>query len=227
VAIFTYSPSTPVAGTVIAFDASASSDPDGTIVSYAWSFGDGSTASVPSPSHAYVASGSYSVQLTVTDNGGRTAQVARTVVVSLSDEAGWISPVAFSDPDNRWSLEERAYDNDVARSGAWVSVPGAQWSPYLILTLPGSGVLSDRLRIYVADSHPSPTHVFTWTIEGLVDAAWVQIYQGKPAVENQWVELAFAQATITQIRVRAHNDTGGQWRLWLTEIDAHDSTAGP
>jgi PKD repeat protein len=49
---------------------SASTDPDGTISAYSWTFGDGGTSSVQNPSHSYGAAGSYSVTLTVTDNQG-------------------------------------------------------------------------------------------------------------------------------------------------------------
>jgi PKD repeat protein len=52
------------------FDGSASSDPDGTIVSYRWAFGDGAQASGPQVTHRYPAPGSYAVRLTVTDNEG-------------------------------------------------------------------------------------------------------------------------------------------------------------
>jgi hypothetical protein len=65
----------------IVFDASASRDPDGWIVQYRWNFGDGSTASITSPTitHAYPADGTYTVELTVVDNGGLT-NVAIAVV---------------------------------------------------------------------------------------------------------------------------------------------------
>ncbi len=52
------------------FDSSGSSDPDGTIESYAWAFGDGATSTAASPTHVYAASGTYQVTLTVTDNAG-------------------------------------------------------------------------------------------------------------------------------------------------------------
>lgn len=54
------------------FDAAASSDPDGSIAHYAWSFGDGQTLPEggPTATHAYQAPGSYPVSLTLTDNEG-------------------------------------------------------------------------------------------------------------------------------------------------------------
>ena len=63
------------------FNGSASSDSDGTITSYAWSFGDGATGSGPTVSHTYTA-GTYTVRLTVTDNGGATATQAANVTAS-------------------------------------------------------------------------------------------------------------------------------------------------
>src|SRR6266446_1585927 len=49
---------------------STSSDPDGSIASYSWTFGDGGTSTAANPSHAYTAAGSYTVSLRVTDNQG-------------------------------------------------------------------------------------------------------------------------------------------------------------
>ncbi len=69
-------------GQPIGFDASASSDPDGTIASYAYSFGDGSSASGPTASHAYTAPGSYQASVSVTDNYGLTATATRTVTIT-------------------------------------------------------------------------------------------------------------------------------------------------
>ncbi|NDP41169.1 MAG: PKD domain-containing protein [Aromatoleum sp.] len=69
-ASFFISPGTGTPATTFQFDGSASRDPDGSIVSYAWNFGDGATASGVTTTHRYAAIGSYTVRLTVTDNLG-------------------------------------------------------------------------------------------------------------------------------------------------------------
>ena len=61
------------------FDGTASKDSDGSIASYAWDFGDGSTGTGTTASHTYAASGDYTVTLTVTDNEGATATTTVSV----------------------------------------------------------------------------------------------------------------------------------------------------
>ena len=66
----------PTSGTVpltVQFSAAGSSDPDGSIVSYQWSFGDGSTASGATATKVYNTAGRFSAELRVTDNAGLTA----------------------------------------------------------------------------------------------------------------------------------------------------------
>jgi PKD repeat protein len=65
----------------VRLDGTASYDPDGSIVSYKWQFGDGTKGSGPTPAHAYAAPGVYTVILTVTDNSGATGTSATTVTV--------------------------------------------------------------------------------------------------------------------------------------------------
>lgn len=81
-ASFGYSPSAPATGQTVSFDGTGSTDADGSIVSYEWNFGDGTTATGPTPSHAYASPGTYSVSLTVTDDGGATDTVTRSVTVN-------------------------------------------------------------------------------------------------------------------------------------------------
>ena len=67
----------------VAAQGGASSDSDGTIVSYAWTWGDGSPNSGGvSASHQYARSGIYTISLVVTDNAGATATAATTATIS-------------------------------------------------------------------------------------------------------------------------------------------------
>ncbi len=69
-------------GLTCSFDGSGSSDSDGTIASYTWDFGDGTIGSGPTVSHTYPAGSTYTVTLTVTDNGGATGAQSQNVTVS-------------------------------------------------------------------------------------------------------------------------------------------------
>ncbi|MFC2141191.1 PKD domain-containing protein, partial [Acidobacteriota bacterium] len=60
----------------------ASTDSDGTIVSWLWNFGDGNTSTVQNPSHTYAAAGTYTVTLTVTDDDSATDSVSKPVTVT-------------------------------------------------------------------------------------------------------------------------------------------------
>ena len=79
---FTATPTPTTTGTPIVFSGATSADPDGTIVSYAWNFGDGTTGSGVSASKSYAAAGTYTVTLTVTDNGGLSDSGSGTVTVT-------------------------------------------------------------------------------------------------------------------------------------------------
>ena len=68
-------------------DATASTDSDGSIASYAWNFGDGTTGTGATATHAYGAAGTYTITLTVTDNRGGTATTTRSVTVSVPTTA--------------------------------------------------------------------------------------------------------------------------------------------
>ncbi|MFT3860689.1 PKD domain-containing protein [Micropruina sp.] len=73
-----------VVSLVASFDASGSSDSDGSVASYAWDFGDGGSGTGKTPDHTYAAAGDYQVTLTVTDDDGATDSVTKTVTAVAS-----------------------------------------------------------------------------------------------------------------------------------------------
>ncbi|HET9315878.1 MAG TPA: PKD domain-containing protein, partial [Vicinamibacteria bacterium] len=77
----------------IAFNGSASSDPDGDPLTYSWNFGDGSQGSGVAPTHAYPALGTFTVTLTVSDGHDTSAPATTTVTITN------VPPVANAGPD--------------------------------------------------------------------------------------------------------------------------------
>jgi len=84
-AAFTDSPASPTALDPVSFDGSGSHDNNsgGSIVSYTWAFGDGSTSTAEHPTHTYATAGTYTVKLTVEDSAGLSASQSENVVVGL------------------------------------------------------------------------------------------------------------------------------------------------
>ncbi|MDP7290788.1 MAG: PKD domain-containing protein, partial [Verrucomicrobiota bacterium] len=83
-ASFTATPSSGNVPLFVAFDAAGSTDSDGTIDNYDWTFDDGATATGVSVNHEFVDPGTYAVTLTVTDNEGETGMVTSLVAAGVA-----------------------------------------------------------------------------------------------------------------------------------------------
>jgi serine protease len=95
--------STSFSGTEVTFDAAASFDPDGDPLTYAWDFGDGTTASGATVVHRFTERGSFAVELTVTD--GRGGMDAATATLPVGEVAGSLAvvggaPLGAGGPDS-------------------------------------------------------------------------------------------------------------------------------
>ena len=92
----------------VTVDGSSSTDPDGSIASYAWDFGDGATAAGVDATHTYAVAGAYSVALTVTDNGGASSASTQVVSAVIPPADAYGAAVYASGPDLYWRLGESA-----------------------------------------------------------------------------------------------------------------------
>jgi PKD repeat protein len=136
-------------GAAIAFDGTLSSDSDGTIVSYAWDFGDTNSGTGATPSHTYATDGVYAVTLTVTDNSsGASAPVGTTATIAIANEA----PVAEANGPYLASM--------VLDLGDGVAT--------VVFDSTGSNDADGSIASYSwdfgdgspADTNPNPTHVY-------------------------------------------------------------------
>ena len=167
IAAFSTSLNTAPPGLPILFDASASMDSDGTIVSYAWDFGDGQTGAGVSVTHAYANNGTFTVRLAVADDLGAVDNVAGSIeignrgpsIVSASPQASIVlGPgdaetlvVVASDPDGDLLTYSWLVDG--------LSVGGSS----SVYVFHGSNVGTHVVRVLVSDGRAEAS--FAWTIE--------------------------------------------------------------
>ncbi len=77
---WSFLPEAPRAGDTVSF-VDESVDPDGSVVGWAWTFGDGGTSGIETPTHVFQSAGDYQVTLNVTDDGGGWNETSKTITV--------------------------------------------------------------------------------------------------------------------------------------------------
>jgi glucose/arabinose dehydrogenase/chitodextrinase len=177
-ASFTATPSPATVAVPVTFDGSMSMDPDGTIVSYSWDFGDGNFGAGIVVSHAYAATGTYDVTLTVVDNETYTDALTQTLVVAsgtnlppdarftASDATSHVGvPITFnattsSDPDGSittyaWQFGDGTIGSDLIATHSYITK--ATFTVTLVVTDDGGATDAAGLNVVIANRPPQIT----------------------------------------------------------------------
>jgi PKD repeat protein len=230
VASFTYSPTEPMVDETVTFDASASYDPDGTIESYEWNFGDGGTGTGVVTTHTYNTAGTYTVTLTVTDDDGLTDTATSDVTVSppelqppvasftfsptspLVDETVTFDASASYDPDGTIVSYDWDFGDGLSDTGEIVTHAYSAAGTYTVtLTVTDNDGLTDTITKDIVVSAPPATVIY-------VDPSTVSANPGGYFTIN--IDIADVTDLYSwQVKLR--------WTLGLLDIDAEDIVEGP
>lgn len=195
----------------------ASHDSDGSIATHAWTFGDGATSSDASPSHTYAGGGSYTVSLTVTDNGGLThTKTTQVTVEGLYRIGGTVSGLAGQGLVLKLN---GTGDLGVASSGAFSFAGGlASGASYAVSV--GTQPSAPRQTCVVTNGSGSVAHAdvgdvavtcttATWTVTPAVAAGQGRIQPDVAQTVNDGATAIFTLAPAQGWHVAAATGCGG------------------
>jgi PKD repeat protein len=180
-ATFTVSPDTPNPDDQVTLDASGSSDPDGSITKYEWDTnGDGEFSDYGDLDDGergtitFEKGGNYTVRLRVTDNGGKTTTVKKTITVEnpaptanfsytvdLSDDlTASFDASDSSDPDGSITSYEWYVDGDREASGQTTTLDFYDKGKYTVtLVVTDNGEKTARASRTISISRPPTANV--------------------------------------------------------------------
>jgi PKD repeat protein len=166
-AVIANGPFSAVEGQSIAFSSAGSNDPDGSIASYSWNFGDGSASSAANPSHSYQNAGTYTVTLTVTDNDGAGSQASSVASISVAD-SGFVVSSHYYD---KGSFDYNYTNYDAAFSDNY-SDTDVEIHSYIVVnfneSVRASTINSNAItvkRLNMADTAENKQNIITGTFE--------------------------------------------------------------
>ncbi len=169
------------------FDGTSSVDPDGTVASYSWSFGDGATATGPAPHHDFATAGATSVTLTVMDNEGATDPETRTITVQAPAE----SHITFVDGATSAASS--------AATSASVTVSSAVQSGDTLILYVGVGRLNPGLT-----GPAGWTQVGSDTAVSMSSTVWMRTADSASA--GSTVDVGFATESKSALTLVAYRD---------------------
>lgn len=226
-ASFTATPS----NLAVAFNASASADPDGTITGYAWNFGDGATGTGVAPNHTYATAGSRTVTLTVTDNSGATGTATKVVSVgtpavlasdsfSRTVSNGWGS----ADAGGPWAVVGSASPYSVGGTTGRVDLAAAGTSTLAVLNSVSAANVTMTVDVSI-DKAPTGNGVYSVLVArrtsagdyrlrlrllpaGETHLAWTRVVSGQETVvaERVIAGLTYSPGQILRVRWQVNGD---------------------
>lgn len=164
-AVITAPTLTGTAPLTVSFSGASSTDSDGNIASWNWTFGDGGTGSGGAVNHVYSTPGSYTATLRVVDNGGMSAAASATVTVGTPLVAMSVNDIAMS--RTLTSTRSRATAvvkvlNSAGQPVSGVSV-SARWSGATSATVSGTTGTAGTVSFSSAQT-TARTGSFTFTV---------------------------------------------------------------
>ena len=192
VAIASASPASGYAPLGVTLIGASSYDPDGTIVSWQWAFGDGATGSGATVQHTYTAASNYTARLTVTDNLGKTnmTTVAITVTapnqppvaVASANPASGYAPLGVTlngassyDPDGTIVSWQWAFGDGATGSGATVQhtyTAVGTYTAVLTVTDNRGATATNRVTIQVQTAPPPTVRVSSISLVVATNGGW-------------------------------------------------------
>lgn len=204
----------------VTVDGTGSTDSDGTVASYAWDFGDGSTGTGATAARTYAAAGTYQVTLTVTDDDGATNSITKPVTVTAPPLNGIVGTDAFgrtvasgfgtADTGGAWT---------VSASGSAVSVTGGSGR----MSIPAGRTATAKLPLTELDTDL----VSAASIETVPTGGGVYLYSGVRSTSAGEYRLRTRVQSNGQVLVNLSKLVGGTETAISTQLTLPGVTYTP
>jgi PKD repeat protein len=201
-----------IAGESIHVDASGSMDNEGSITSFNWKFGDGSTSSGSTTDHMYASDGVFSLILTVTDNEGKTS--SRKLTILVLPQTGKLSKVTFAQAN--YSTFEKI-------EGAFASIDYSNpYDPAIVsidasITLPDAEVISVPCFYYEKSVYQSI--VDKWSKDGSAGYWLMRFSSSQVGVHKIKLKLVDSGGSFTSSEVAFTVNAGSKKGFIKTDVD--------
>lgn len=221
VASFTFSPSTPSVNETVSFDASSSTPDGGTIDSYNWDFGDGTSGFGVTVTHAYSSAGEYTVTLVVEDSNELTDSEEKTVTVGVAV----VHDIAIKDVTVVPNLIMASESVDISVT---LENQGTESENFDINVYANGDLIETRVNIVLA-SGSITTESFIWDTTGVADgvyaiSAQVPEIEGETDIDdNSFVDGAVKVTSVLSLTLDVDPDTlntrsHGRWITAYIEL---------